>query len=125
MAALSSVMPVQLGCSSLYGIRVQSGAAATTSSNAPRRVTCMAQKLRGTVVSNAMDKTVVLEIQTQVKHRIYSKLQRKTTKYFAHDEDNSCQIGDVVQIVPCAPISRNKRYTVQRLVEESSLPSAA
>jgi len=77
----------------------------------PRRV------LQGTVVSDKCDKTVTVLVERRVMHPIYKKYIRKSKKYAAHDETNSCKAGDVVSIIECAPISKRKRWT---LVEEKA-----
>ena len=79
----------------------------------------MAQRLKGRVISTAMDKTAVVEIVTLEKHRIYEKLMRKTSKFFAHDSDNSAQIGDEVQLVAIRPLSKKKRFEIYRTIAES------
>eukprot|EP00891_Asterochloris_glomerata_P002414 jgi/Astpho2/2414/gw1.00044.117.1_t len=68
-----------------------------------------------------MNKTAVVEVERLVQHRIYKKLLKRTTKYFAHDEDNNCQLGDEVLLVPCRPLSKKKRFVVSRVTEESDL----
>ncbi|MDE2029299.1 MAG: 30S ribosomal protein S17 [Alphaproteobacteria bacterium] len=77
----------------------------------PRRV------LQGTVVSDKGDKTITVLVERRVMHPIYKKYIRKSKKYAAHDETNSRHIGDVVEIIECAPISKRKRWT---LVEEKA-----
>lgn len=66
----------------------------------------------GKVVSNKMDKSVSVAIERLIKHPIYGKYIRRTTKIVAHDEDNKCQEGDTVSISPCKPISKNKSWNV-------------
>ena len=68
----------------------------------------------GTVVSNKMDKTIVVAIETRVKHKLYGKTMKRTTKIKAHDEENTCNIGDRVKIMDTRPLSRDKHW---RLVE--------
>ncbi|MEE8306627.1 MAG: 30S ribosomal protein S17 [Gammaproteobacteria bacterium] len=68
--------------------------------------------LQGVVVSNANEKTAVVRIERRVAHPMYGKVVRLTKKYHAHDEDNACQVGEVVRIEECAPISRKKRWRV-------------
>ncbi|MBM3485810.1 MAG: 30S ribosomal protein S17 [Alphaproteobacteria bacterium] len=68
--------------------------------------------LQGTVVSNKMDKTVVVRVERRVMHPIYKKFIRRSKKYSAHDEANRCQIGDVVQIRECRPLSKTKTWEV-------------
>ena len=70
----------------------------------PKRV------LQGVVVSDKNDKTVVVEVERRVMHPIYKKFIRRSKKYAAHDENNTCKIGDVVRIRECRPISKNKTW---------------
>jgi len=72
----------------------------------PRRV------LSGVVVSDKGDKTITVLVERRVMHPIYKKYIRKSKKYAAHDEGNSRKIGDVVEIIECAPISKRKRWTL-------------
>ncbi len=73
----------------------------------------------GRVVSDKMDKTVVVAIETLVRHPLYGKIMRKTTKFKAHDETNSAGEGDTVEIVETRPLSREKRWRVSRIVEKA------
>jgi len=73
----------------------------------------MARTLRGTVSSNAMDKTVVVTVERVKEHPIYRKKYSVTTKFKAHDEKNEYQVGDVVEIVETRPISRDKHWQVK------------
>ncbi|MEE4300294.1 MAG: 30S ribosomal protein S17 [Pseudomonadales bacterium] len=66
--------------------------------------------LSGTVVSNKMDKTVVVRIERRVQHPLYGKIIRRSTKVHAHDAENQCEIGDVVTVRECAPISKTKTW---------------
>ena len=68
-----------------------------------------------------MDKTAVVEIAKLEKHRIYDKLMRKTAKYFAHDADNSAQLGEEVLLVAVKPLSKKKRFTIARTLAESDI----
>ena len=72
----------------------------------PRRV------IKGIVVSDKMDKTVIVEVERLVMHSLYKKFIRRSKKYSAHDENNACKVGDVVSIRECKPISKNKRWEV-------------
>ena len=77
-------------------------------------------KLReGIVVSNKMDKSIVVSIETFKKHPQYGKYMRSTKRYMAHDERNECAIGDRVAIVETRPLSKNKRWRVQSIVEKA------
>ncbi len=69
-------------------------------------------KLKGTVVSDAMDKTVVVAVDTFKTHKKYHKKYTSTKKYKAHDEDNSCKVGDKIEIVESRPMSKDKRFSV-------------
>ena len=73
----------------------------------------------GTVVSNKMDKTVVVAVQTNVKHDIYGKIQKRTYKLKAHDENNECQEGDTVKVMETRPLSKDKRWRVVEIVEKA------
>ena len=78
-----------------------------------------AQKLRtvqGKVVSNKMDKSIVVLTERRVKHPVYGKYVNKSSKIHAHDEDNQCTIGDVVTIKECRPISKTKSWTLVEVV---------
>ncbi|MBE5746149.1 MAG: 30S ribosomal protein S17 [Clostridiales bacterium] len=77
------------------------------------------RKRIGIVVSNKMDKTIVVEVQSQVKHPLYKKFVKKTKKYKAHDEQNSCGIGDTVEIMETRPLSKDKYHRVVRIVERA------
>ncbi len=70
----------------------------------------------GIVVSNKMDKSVVVRIDRMVKHPLYHKYIRKRAKFMAHDEENKCQIGDRVEIIESRPLSRKKRWRVRRIL---------
>ncbi|MGB5473558.1 MAG: 30S ribosomal protein S17 [Gammaproteobacteria bacterium] len=77
--------------------------------------------LQGRVVSDKMNKSITVEIERRVKHPIYGKFVRKTTKVHAHDENNECQIGDVVVVEQCRPLSKTKKWRFIRLIERASL----
>jgi len=68
--------------------------------------------LKGVVVSDKMDKTVVVSVSRFVKHPLYGKFYKVSKKYKAHDEDNACKVGDKVEIVETRPISKDKRFKV-------------
>ena len=74
----------------------------------------------GYVVSDKMDKTVVVAVEDRVKHPKYGKVLRRTKKYKAHDEKNACGIGDRVLIAETRPLSKDKRWRVRRIVEKAS-----
>ena len=74
---------------------------------------------RGYVVSDKMDKTVVVEVEDRVKHALYGKVMRKTSKVKAHDEDNTAGIGDHVLIMETRPLSANKRWRIVEILEKA------
>jgi small subunit ribosomal protein S17 len=73
----------------------------------------------GKVSSNKMDKTIAVTVERLVKHPVYGKYLRRTTKYLAHDEDNTCKEGDVVEITECRPVSKNKSWRLVDIVERA------
>ena len=73
----------------------------------------------GTVVSDKMDKTVVVAVQTSEKHKTYGKVQKRTYKLKAHDENNECQNGDKVKVMETRPLSKDKRWRVVKIVEKA------
>ena len=73
----------------------------------------------GVVVSDAMDKTVVVRISTQVKHPLYGKIVRRSTKLHAHDEQNDAHVGDTVRIVETRPLSKQKRWRLVDVIERA------
>src|ERR1700722_13322641 len=75
--------------------------------------------LTGKVVSNKMDKTIAVSVERLVKHPMYGKYIRRTTKLLAHDEGNECKEGDTVSIKPCRPMSRRKSWVLVRVVERA------
>ncbi len=72
----------------------------------------------GVVSSNRMDKTIVVAIERKVKHPLYGKFVKKTTKFHAHDEKNECSIGDLVKIMETRPLSKTKRWRLVEVVEK-------
>ncbi len=77
-------------------------------------------QLTGTVVSDKMDQTVVVAVERQVRHALYGKSQRKTSKFMAHNEKNEARLGDTVAIAESRPLSRRKRWVVTRVVAKAS-----
>jgi len=73
----------------------------------------------GTVVSDKMDKTIVVNVETRMPHPLYGKIVRRSKKYTAHDEENQCHVGDVVRIMETRPISRTKRWRLVEIVERA------
>ena len=72
----------------------------------------------GAVVSNKMDKSIVVAVKTQEKHPIYGKFVKKTTKFVAHDEKNECSEGDTVRIMETRPLSKTKNWRLVEIVEK-------
>ncbi len=75
------------------------------------------QTMVGKVVSSKMDKTVVVSVGKTTVHRLYRRYLKRTSKYYAHDEQNQCGVGDVVEIIASRPLSKQKRWRVKRIVE--------
>ena len=73
----------------------------------------------GVVVSDKMDKTIVVKLSTRVKHPLYSKYITKTTKIKAHDENNECGVGDTVKVMETRPLSREKRWRLVEIIEKA------
>lgn len=73
----------------------------------------------GIVVSDKMDKTVVVAVRTKVRHPLYGKMVNKTTKFKAHDEMNECGEGDTVRIMETRPLSKDKRWRVVEIIEKA------
>ncbi|OZB42070.1 MAG: 30S ribosomal protein S17 [Alishewanella sp. 34-51-39] len=76
--------------------------------------------LQGKVISNKMDKSITVAIERQVKHPIYGKFIKRTTKLHVHDENNQCKEGDVVTIRECRPLSKTKSWTLVAVVETAA-----
>ena len=79
----------------------------------------MKRQMIGTVVSNKMDKTVVVLVERLVKHQLYHKYIRRRAKFAAHDGSNECQIGDKVIVTESRPLSKSKRWRVSKIVEKA------
>ncbi len=75
----------------------------------------------GTVTSNKMDKTIVVSVETSVKHPIYGKVVKRTYKLKAHDEENKCQIGDKVKVMETRPLSKDKRWRLVEVLEKAEV----
>ena len=80
-----------------------------------------AKTVTGTVVSNKMDKTISVLIERTVKHPLYGKFMRRSTKLMAHDETNECNEGDVVIIEASRPLSKNKSWRLQKVVSKAQV----
>ena len=73
----------------------------------------------GKVVSNKMDKTIVVAVEDHVKHPLYNKIVKRTYKLQAHDKNNECQIGDIVKVMETRPLSKNKRWRFVELISRA------
>ena len=73
----------------------------------------------GKVVSDKMDKTVVVAVETSVKHKVYNKIVKRTYKLKAHDEANECKVGDTVKVMETRPLSKDKRWRVVEIMERA------
>ena len=73
----------------------------------------------GKVVSNKMDKTIVVAVENNVKHPLYNKIVKRTYKLKAHDEENTCNIGDIVKVMETKPISKDKRWRLVEVMEKA------
>ena len=76
--------------------------------------------LTGKVVSDKMDKTIVVKSERKVRHPLYGKYVRRSTKYHVHDENNECKMGDVVTIKECRPMSKTKSWTLVRVISSAA-----
>ncbi len=81
--------------------------------------------LQGTVVSDKMEKTIVVTVERKTKHPLYHKVMSVTTRYKAHDEDNACRLGDVVRIQECRPMSKDKRWRVIEVLTKGDVADVA
>ena len=77
------------------------------------------QVMIGTVVSDKMDKTVVVAVETSVRHKVYKKTVKRTYKLKAHDEENACKVGDKVKVMETRPLSKDKRWRVVEVLEKA------
>ena len=75
---------------------------------------------QGAVISNKMDKSVVVLVERKIPHKLYGKYVRQRVKYMAHDANNQCQIGDLVLIEECRPLSKRKRWLVRSIIERAA-----
>jgi small subunit ribosomal protein S17 len=75
--------------------------------------------MEGVVVSDKMDKTVMVEVTRLRRHRFYKKVMRQRRKFMAHDEENACRVGDQVRIVESRPLSRHKHWVVETILERA------
>jgi small subunit ribosomal protein S17 len=91
----------------------------TTATEAAGRLQTPRTQKVGTVVSDKMEKTVVVSVDFVRRHPLYNKRMRRTSKFFAHDETGNCKVGDIVRIEECAPISKRKRWIVREVLERA------
>jgi small subunit ribosomal protein S17 len=77
------------------------------------------KEITGVIVSDKMDKSVVVAVERQTRHDVYGKTQRKTSKFVAHNENNEAKVGDTVAIAESRPLSRRKRWVLVRVVEKA------
>jgi small subunit ribosomal protein S17 len=77
------------------------------------------QEKIGVVVSSKMDKTVVVEVEKTITHRLYHRYQKRTSKFYAHDEQNVCTVGDRVRLVATRPLSKLKRWSVSEVLKKA------
>ncbi len=73
----------------------------------------------GVVVSNSMEKSITISVKQKIKHPIYGKFVNKTTKFMAHDEENTCNVGDTVKISETRPLSKSKRWRLVEIIERA------
>lgn len=73
----------------------------------------------GVVVSNKMEKTISVQVERRLMHPIYGKFVKRSKKFFAHDEENSCNVGDLVRIMETRPLSKNKRWRLVEIIERA------
>ena len=90
-----------------------------TKKSGSRQERASRQEKTGVVVSNAMNKTVIVEVEKTITHRLYHRYQKRTSRFYAHDEANACQIGDQVRLVSTRPLSRLKRWRVDEVVKKA------
>ena len=79
----------------------------------------MRRQLTGVVISDKMDKTVVVIVERLVKHSIYQKYIRRQNRFAAHDENNSCRVGDKVRIIESRPLSKTKKWRINTIIEKA------
>lgn len=93
---------------------------AAQSTGTPKAQKSLHQQKVGTVVSNKMNKTIVVAVETLKKHRIYKRTYKQTKRFQAHDEENTCQVGDIVRIEETRPLSKMKRWRLVEILRRSS-----
>jgi len=98
------------------------GAAATAAAGAAPAATASPRRVQvkvGKVVSNKMEKTVIVTVENTATHRLYHRYMKRTSKFAAHDAENRCKVGDLVEIVSSRPLSRSKRWRVREIVKRA------
>lgn len=83
--------------------------------------TNVTREISGRVVSNKMDKTITVMVERRVKHPVYKKYIKRSTKFHAHDANNECNEGDTVTIAQCRPLSKSKSWTLVRIEERAAI----
>ena len=73
----------------------------------------------GVVVSTKMDKTIAVQVERRLMHPLYGKFVKRSNKFFAHDEENTCKVGDTVRIMETRPLSKNKRWRLVEIIERA------
>jgi len=91
----------------------------TTVNNCPMEARKLRKTRQGVVLSNKMDKTIIVAAKFKEKHPIYGKFVNKTKKYHAHDERNECNVGDTVRIMETRPLSKTKRWRLVQIIERA------
>ena len=84
-----------------------------------REAKASARTVSGTVVSDKMDKSIVVLVERKVQHPVYGKVIRRSSRLHAHDEENSCKVGDVVTVSECRPLSKTKTWMLESIVERA------
>jgi small subunit ribosomal protein S17 len=90
-----------------------------TVGNVPAQQRGIRKVWQGRVVSDKMEKTVVVAVENRVRHPLYGRTMTRTTRFKAHDETSDAHVGDTVEIVECRPISKDKRFRIQRIVQRA------
>ncbi len=90
------------------------------SETTPKKSRGRRQEKIGVVVSSQMNKTVVVAVEFTAMHRLYHRLEKRTSKFYAHDEENDCQAGDRVRLVSCHPLSKTKRWRVAEVLRRAN-----
>ena len=88
-------------------------------SDAPEVKASNPRAVSGVVVSDSMEKSITVKVERRVKHPVYGKFVRKSSKIHAHDENNDCNVGDTVTVVECRPLSKKKAWTLVEVVEQA------